>query len=162
MTIELVGHDPAWADAYASAADEIRAALGPVATSVEHVGSTAIAGIVAKPRIDVLILVKRYDPEAVYREPLVSLGYVYDHRDELHVLFKGSRDGTPFNLHVVERDAEEATRMIVFRDYLRSHPEEARRYEDLKKDLAGRFSDGDAYAEAKSSYVGEVLRRARR
>lgn len=159
--IELVGHDPAWANAYASAADEIRAALGAAAVSVEHVGSTAIAGIVAKPRIDVLIVVGTYDPEAVYQEPLASLGYAYDHRDELHVLFKGSRDGTPFNLHVVERDAEEATRMIVFRDYLRSHPDEARRYEDLKKDLAERHSDGDVYAEAKSSYVQEVLRRAR-
>ena len=156
-----MAHDPAWADAYESAADEIRAALGATALRVEHVGSTAIAGIVAKPRIDVLIVVETYDPDAVYRKPLTSLGYAYDHRDELHVLFKGSRDGTPFNLHVVERDAEEATRMVVFRDYLRSHPDEARRYEDLKKDLAERSSDGDAYAEAKSSYVREVLRRAR-
>ena len=159
--IELVAHDPAWADAYASAANEIRAALGATALDVQHVGSTAIPGIVAKRRIDVLILVQRYDPEAVYREPLVSLGYAYDHRDELHVLFKGSHEGTPFNLHVEEEGSEDAKRMIVFRDYLRSHPEEARRYEHLKKDLAERFSDDDAYAEAKSSFVQEVLRRAR-
>ena len=91
--IELVAHDPAWADVFTSAADEIRAALGPTALDVEHVGSTAIAGIVAKPRIDVLVLVERYDPEAVYRDPLVALGYAHDHRDDLHVLFKGPAKG---------------------------------------------------------------------
>ena len=158
--IELVAHDPAWADAYASAAGEIRAALGATALDVQHVGSTAIPGIVAKPRIDVLILVETYDPEAAYREPLAAIGYVFDHRDALHVLFKGSRDETPFNLHVEEGGSEDAIRMIAFRDYLRSHPDEARRYEDLKKDLAERFTEGDAYAEAKTSYVREVLRRA--
>ena len=158
--IELVAHDPAWADAYASAAAEIRVALGATALDVQHVGSTAIPSVVAKRRIDVLILVQRYDPEAVFREPLASLGYAYDHRDALHVLFKGSRDGTPFNLHVEEEGSEDATRLIAFRDYLRSHPAEARRYEDLKKDLAERSSDDDTYAEAKTSYVREVLRRA--
>ena len=158
--IELVAHDPAWADAYASAADEIHAALGATALDVQHVGSTAIPGIVAKRRIDVLILVQQYDPEAVYREPLLSLGYAYDHRDELHVLFKGSHEGTPFNLHVEEEDSEDAIRMIVFRDYLRSHADEASRYEDLKKELAERFSEDDAYAEGKSSFVREVVGRA--
>ena len=107
--IELVAHDPAWADVFAFAADEIRAALGATALDVQHVGSTAIAGIVAKPRIDVLVRVERYDPEAAYCDPLVALGYAYDHRDDLHVLFKDSREGTPCNLHVVEDDAEEAT-----------------------------------------------------
>jgi GrpB-like predicted nucleotidyltransferase (UPF0157 family) len=159
--IELVAHDPAWADAHSSAANEIRAALGATAVDVEHVGSTAIAGIIAKPRIDMLVLVERYDPEAAYREPLVSPRYAYDHRDELQVLFKGSREGTPVNLHVEEEGSADSIRMIVFRDYLRSHPDEARRYEHLKTDLAQRYSDDDAYAEGKSSYVQEVVRRAR-
>lgn len=160
MVIELVPHDPAWAGLYETAADEIRRALGPIGLSVEHVGSTAIPGIVAKPTIDVLIFVERYDPETVYRSPLASLGYTHHHRDDVHVLFKGSREGVAFNVHVVEEGAADASMMIAFRDYLRSHPDEARRYEELKLALAGRHRDATAYAEAKTSYVREVVRQA--
>lgn len=160
MVIELVPHDPEWAGLYETAADEIRRALGPIGLSVEHVGSTAIPGIVAKPTIDVLIFVERYDPEAVYRSPLASLGYTHHHRDDVHVLFKGSREGVAFNVHVVEEGAADASMMIVFRDYLRSHPDEARRYEELKLALAGRHRDATAYAEGKTSYVREVIRQA--
>ena len=128
---------------------------------IDHVWSTSIPGIVAKPVIDVRVLVERYDPEAVYTTPLSSLGFAYDHRDEGHVLFKGTRERTRFNVHVVQKDEPDANAMVVFRDYLRTHPDEARRYEELKVGLAERHRGGDAYASAKSSYVAEVLSLAR-
>jgi GrpB-like predicted nucleotidyltransferase (UPF0157 family) len=157
--IELVPHDTAWSDIYETVAADIQIALGSTAVSIEHVGSTAIPGIVSKPVIDVLVLVDRYDPEAPYRVPLESLGYAFDHRDETHVFFNGSH-GVPVQVHVVEESSDDSRTMVLFRDYLRKHPEEARRYEDLKKALAEKLTDGNTYANAKSSYVWEIVRRA--
>jgi GrpB-like predicted nucleotidyltransferase (UPF0157 family) len=157
-----VPHDPEWADIYDRASADIRDALGGAALSIDHVGSTAIPGIDAKPVIDILVLVERYDPEAPYRIPLESLGYVFDHRDESHVFFEGHPSGMSTQVHVVEESSDDSRVMVTFRDYLRTHPEEARRYERLKHALAERYSDGNAYADAKSEYVKEVVGRATR
>ena len=160
MGIRLVPHDPEWADIYERSAADIRDALGGTALSIDHVGSTAIPGIDAKPVIDILVLVERYDPEAVYRIPLESLGYMFGHREEWHVFFEGDPIGMSTQVHVVEESSEEPGRMISFRDYLRTHPDEARRYEQLKHILADRYSDGNEYADAKSEYVQGVVRQA--
>ena len=160
MGIRLVHHDPEWADIYERAEADIRDALGENALSIDHVGSTAIPGIDSKPVIDILVLVERYDPEAVYRIPLKSLGYVFKHRDLGHVFFEGHPSGMSTQVHVVEESSEDSRMMVTFRDYLRTHPDEARRYEQLKHTLADRYSDGNAYADAKSEYVWEVVRRA--
>jgi GrpB-like predicted nucleotidyltransferase (UPF0157 family) len=162
MTVELVPHNPKWSDVYATAAGEIRAALKGTAARVEHVGSTAIPGLLAKPVIDVLVLVARYDPQEAYSIPLGTIGFVYDHRDESHVLFKGDREGVRFHLHVVEGTARDATDMLVFRDYLRDHHEEATRYAALKQSLARRYAKASEYADAKTSYVREIVRIAGR
>lgn len=125
MVIKLVPHDPAWGNVYRRAATDIRRALGKTALSVNHVGSTAIPGIVAKPVIDVLVLVEGLDPEAPYRAPLVSLGYAFGHRDEGRVFFEGFPAGMPVQVHVVEESSVDSWMMMTFRDYLRAHPEEA-------------------------------------
>jgi len=158
--IELMPHDPRWAEAYEAAAAGIVRALGSTALRVEHVGSTAVPDLVAKPVIDVLVVVERYDPETPYRDGLASLGYVLDHRDGAHVLFRGRHDGQRVQVHVVEEGADEAWMMVAFRDYLRAHPDEARRYGELKQVLAARHWDTAAYAAAKSDYVSEIVRRA--
>jgi len=158
--VRLVPHDPGWADSFEAAATDIRDRLGSTALSVDHVGSTAIPGIDSKPVIDILVLVERYDPEAVYRNPLESLGYVFKHRDMGHAFFEGHPSGMSTQVHVVEESSEESRIMVTFRDYLRTHPDEARRYEQLKHTLADRYSDGIVYADAKSEYVWEVVRRA--
>lgn len=158
--VRLVPFDPAWAEIYDAAAAEIRRAFGSSALSVDHVGSTAIHGLAAKPVIDILILVERYDPEENYRGPLGSLGYTVDHRDESHVFFTGTRSGTALQIHVVESRARDARMMVTFRDYLRGHPDEVRRYEALKRDLAATHPDGNAYADAKTAYVLSVVREA--
>jgi len=160
MGIRLVPHDPEWADIYERSAAAIRDALRGTAVSIDHVGSTAIPGIESKPVIDILVLVESYDPEAAYRIPLESLGYMFGHREEWHVFFEGDPIGMSTQVHVVEESAEDSRMMVTFRDYLRSHPGEARRYEQLKHTLADRYSDGNEYADAKSEYVREVVRRA--
>ncbi|HTG46551.1 MAG TPA: GrpB family protein [Actinomycetota bacterium] len=160
MGIRLVPHDPTWADRYERAAADIRDALGGTALSIDHVGSTAIPGIDAKPVIDILVVVETYEPEAAYRIPLESLGYVFLHRDEIHAFFEGHPVGMATQVGVEEKSSEDPGRMIAFRDYLRTHPDEAARYEHLKHALADRYSDGNAYADAKSEYVNGVVRRA--
>ena len=157
--VKLVPHDPEWADLYGAASTDIRDGLGSTALSVEHVGSTAIPGIMAKPVIDILVLVERYDPEGAYRKPLESLGFAFGHREEWHVFFEGVREGMSIQVHVVEESAQDSRVMITFRDYLREHPDEARRYQLLKMELAQQHSDGNAYAEAKTSYVWGIVRR---
>lgn len=158
--IRLVPHDHAWADVYEADAADILAALGRIALAVHHVGSTSIPGIAAKPVIDVLVLVERYDPEDPYRDPLEAIGLRRDHRDEAHVFFEGSSHGMRCNVHVVEASSDEADALLGFRDHLRAHPEDARRYEELKLALAAAHTDEDAYAQDKTAFVQEIVRLA--
>jgi len=160
MAIYLEPYDPDWARVYELIAADIRGALGTTALSIDHVGSTAIPDIRAKPVIDVLVLIKAYDPESLYTGALASAGYRFGHRDDDHVFFEGSAHGMPVHVHVVEEGAKESRRMIVFRDHLRANQEEARRYEDLKVSLAREHADVNNYADAKSSYVWSIVRQA--
>ena len=157
MTITLVPHDPGWADLYERTAGEIHGVLGSSALRIDHVGSTSVPGIVAKPVIDVRVLVERYDPEAVYTAALSSLGFAYDHRVRIGLVLLNDMDVEPRSLARALEEDMAFIAMVVFRDYLRTHPDEARRYEELKVGLAERHRGGDAYASAKSSYVAEVL-----
>jgi len=124
------------------------------------VGSTAIPGMLAKPVVDVLVLVRRYDPEAVYATPLTALGYSYGHRDSDHVFLTGRNEGLAFHLHVVEANAPQSMEMVTFRDHLRTHQTDAARYVALKQRLAEEHNRGEDYAAAKTTFVRGVLRRA--
>ena len=90
-----------------------------------------------------------------------SLGYVFKHRDLGHAFFEGHPSGMSTQGHAVEESSEDPRVMVTFRDYLRTHPDEARRYEQLKHALADRYSDGIEDADAKSECVRGVVRRAR-
>jgi GrpB-like predicted nucleotidyltransferase (UPF0157 family) len=159
--VELVPHDASWKDLYEEAAAELEDALGPIALEIHHVGSTAVPGILAKPVIDVLILVEGYDPQHRYLRPLGSLGYTFDHRDEDHVFLTGSHQGTAIHLHVIDEDADRARAMIAFRDLLRANPEDVERYQALKTELARKYSDVDEYAAAKADFINTAVRSAR-
>jgi len=158
--IELVPHDPAWAGVYDGVEADLRATLGTTALGVHHVGSTSIPGIAAKPVIDVLVLIERYDPEAPYREPLEAHGYAFGHRDEAHVFFTGSTRTLRVHVHVVEAGSDDARAMLGFRDHLRANPADARRYEELKLALAADHTDEDAYAQDKTAFVDEIVAKA--
>lgn len=160
MSIQLVPYDARWADRFKVAAASISASLGSTALRVEHVGSTAIPGMLAKPVVDVLVLVRSYDPEQAYVTPLTALGYAYGHRDSEHVFLTGRHEGVAFHLHVVEVDAAQSMEMVTFRDYMRTHPADAATYVALKRRLAEEHDRGEDYAAAKTAFVREVLRRA--
>ena len=133
-----------------------------LALSIEHVGSTSIPGMCAKPIID---MAASRPPDAPTRHYVAALEQAgYEHRGERGVpgreFFCRGRPRA-FHLHLVEEDSRLWREYVVFRDHLRGHAEIARQFADLKRVLAARFSrDREAYMSAKSSYVQEIIRLA--
>lgn len=160
--IQLVDYDPAWPHLFAREAERVRAALGDRVLLLEHVGSTSVPGLAAKPKIDMLLVVANAADEATYVPALVAAGYQlhirepdwYDHR-----LFKGP--DTDINLHVFTSGCEEIDRMVRFRNWLRANDADRELYQRTKQELAQRqWKYTQNYADAKSAVVREILARA--
>jgi len=162
--IEVVDYDSSWPVLFAEIAERVQTVFvgGPL-VSVEHVGSTAVPGLSAKPIIDVdVVIPSRADlPDAITR--LATLGY--KHQGDLGITsreaFRSPTDAPPQNLYVCAEDSPELRRHLAFRDYLRADPNEARRYGQLKQQLAARHvADIDAYVNGKADFVKSVLEKA--
>jgi GrpB-like predicted nucleotidyltransferase (UPF0157 family) len=155
--------DPAWPHQYAEHEHRIRAALAHLVIDVHHVGSTSVARLAAKPVIDICLVVPDATDEDAYVPHLQEAGYVFAVREPTwyqHRFFRG--DDARVNLHVFPAGCEETVRMLAFRDWLRSHPEDRALYEATKRRLAaGEWEFVQDYAEAKSEVVHEILARAR-
>jgi GrpB-like predicted nucleotidyltransferase (UPF0157 family) len=159
----IVDYDPRWPQVFQDLRAPVVAALGDLVVTVEHVGSTAVPGLAAKPIIDmdVVVLSAREIPEAIAR--LAALGYV--HRGDLGITGREAFTSPPekprHHLYLCASDSEELRRHRCFRDFLLRHPEEARAYAALKQAAALRFTDDRvAYNEAKTQFVEAVLQRA--
>ncbi|SDC18189.1 GrpB family protein [Actinokineospora iranica] len=161
-TITLVDYDPRWPELFAREADRITAALGQAALRVEHVGSTSVPGLVAKPIIDILLVVPDSGDESGYVPVLAEAGYVLRIREPdwfEHRLLKGP--DTDVNLHVFSDGAAEIARMVRFRDWLRTNPADRDRYARRKRELAkNTWRHVQHYADAKTAVVTEIMRRA--
>jgi GrpB-like predicted nucleotidyltransferase (UPF0157 family) len=160
--IVLVDPDPAWPVAYATLAERIRGALGPNAVTLEHVGSTSVPGLAAKPIIDVLLLVPDSTAEEDYVPALESAGFAFHLREPdwfEHRLLKGTDIAA--NLHVFSVGCEEADRMLAFRDHLRVDPVDRGLYETTKRRLAAQeWQTVQDYADAKTDVVRAILTRS--
>jgi GrpB-like predicted nucleotidyltransferase (UPF0157 family) len=161
-TIELVDYHDEWPRLFQREADRIRGALGPKALRIEHVGSTSVPGLAAKPIIDIDLVVADSSDESAYVPELEAAGYVLRIREPEwfeHRLFKGP--DTNVNLHTFSADCEEVDRMLAFRDWLRTHDEDRELYLNAKRDLAAReWKFVQNYADAKSAVVTQILERA--
>lgn len=162
--IEVIDADPSWPERFRAEVARIADALGPVAARVEHIGSTSVPGLAAKPVLDVQISVRSFRPMEPYREPLEGLGYVYraDAEPE-HRFFKLDVQGVrSVNVHICEAGGEWERRHIAFRDHLRAHPEDAARYAEVKRKLARRFPfDVLSYTDAKKPFIDAIKGRRR-
>ena len=163
VRIEIVDYDPRWPALYEEERSHVAAALGAMVESFEHIGSTSVPGLSAKPIIDLLVTVALLGPADQYIEPLGSLGYTY-----FPILGNVERctfgKGSPHthHLHIVQHGGEEHRRPLAFRDYLRAHPADARRYDELKRELAARFhGDRRAYLKGKTDFVRSIEAKAR-
>lgn len=169
VPVVLHDPDPTWAATFAADAAALTDALGPVALAIDHVGSTSVPGLPAKPVIDVLLQVPDSADESAYVPALEPLGYWLQVREpdwlEHRVLYlRTSRGSThDVNLHVLSpgTGSTEIARMLAFRDRLRSHPRDRDRYAAVKRELATRrWRQVQDYADAKSDVVEEILLRA--
>lgn len=160
--IELRDYDPTWSTLFAREEARIRAALGSRALMVEHAGSTSVPGLAAKPIIDIVLAVADSGNEAGYLPALEAAGYVLRIRepdDHQHRMFKGP--DTDVNLHVYGQGCPEIQRMLRFRDWLRTHAEDRRLYENTKRELAQKdWTYVQNYADAKGAVVAEIMARA--
>ena len=160
--VTLAEYDPAWPERFAALARYIRAALGQTALTVEHVGSTSVPGLAAKPIIDIVLAVADSSQEASYLPALEETGYALRIREPEwfeHRMLRGGEDDV--NLHVFGAGCPEIDRMILFRDRLRTEPAERDLYESAKRELASRsWRHMQNYADAKSAVVAEILERA--
>jgi len=162
-TIYLAPYDPAWPSLFARLERQIREALGDAVLLLEHVGSTSVPGLSAKPIIDMVLAVADSSDEPSYVRPLEERGYTlrirepnwYEHR----LLRPPEVQG---NLHVFCAGCEEIDQMLLFRDWLRSHPDDRLLYEKTKRELAARtWKYTQNYADAKSAVVRDILARGR-
>lgn len=162
MRISLAPYDPDWPSRYSLLASRARSALGDKMLLLEHVGSTSIAGLSAKPIIDMLLAVKDSADEVSYVPALEGQGFVLHIREPdwfEHRLLKCHSIAA--NLHVFSAGCPEIDRMLAFRDRLRCHDEERRLYEQAKIALAERsWPSVQHYADAKSDVVRQILERA--
>ena len=152
--IVIVEYDPAWAARFAVERDRIAGAL-PDATGIEHVGSTSVEGLAAKPIVDIVVSVADIDAAVA---PLEATGYVLRVREPGHRMLR-----TPeLDVHVhLWADPAETRRHLVFRDWLRTDAGDRERYAAAKRELATRrWGDTNEYADAKSPVIAEITARA--
>ncbi len=165
-SITIVDYDPLWPLLYQEEKQRILTVTCNVVVAIEHIGSTAVPGLEAKPIIDIMAAVHRLADAKRCIRPLESLGYEYVPRHEAvmperRYFHKGA---TPYlrthHLHMVEMGSDFWQSHLIFRDYLRARPDEARRYGRLKKALALKFgSERGAYTDAKAPFIEGIVDR---
>ncbi|MBP2370911.1 GrpB family protein [Pseudonocardia parietis] len=159
--VELAEYDPAWPDAYAAVAGRLRRVLGERVLRIEHIGSTSVPGLAAKPVIDVVVGLEDPDDEDAYLPDLIADGWDLRVREPGHRCLRGSAGALGANLHCYADGSAEIVRYLAFRDRLRAHPDERRRYEERKRSLADRqWDDMNHYADAKGPLIEEIIARA--
>ncbi len=156
--VVVVAPDPEWMRSYEVLRDRVVTALGDRVLAIEHVGSTAVPGLWAKPLIDIDLTVADSAKEDAWLPCLEAAGFelrVRESDPEEHRVLRGLEPTS--NLHVFSPAAREARRHTMFRDWLRAHPEDRDRYAQVKRALAARgFTDHMLYNNAKASFVYDV------
>lgn len=163
-TIYLAPYDPVWTSLFTRLKKQIQEALGDDVLLLEHVGSTSVPGLSAKPIIDMVMAVADSSDEASYIKPLEEKGYTLRIREPdwyEHRLLKSPE--VPGNLHIFSAGCPEIEQMLLFRDWLRAHAGDRLFYESTKRELAARtWKYTQNYADAKSEVIQAILARARR
>lgn len=167
--VEIVEYDPKWPTLYVNEKMKIEATVGHIIIAVEHIGSTAVPGLGAKPTIDIMVAVPRLSDADKCIEPLHNIGYEYQPEHEVSMPERRYfRKGEPpreqhYHLHMVEKGGEFWKQHLAFRDYLRTHTEKAQQYYQLKKKLASKYgADREGYTEAKTQFIESIVKEAMR
>jgi len=166
--VRIVDYDPKWSILYEEEKRRILEAVEDIIVMIEHIGSTAVPNTGAKPIIDMIVAVNRLSDAEKCIAPLQRIGYEYQPEQEIERPERRFfRKGTPpmeqhYHLHMVELTGDFWKRHLMFRDYLRTHPEVAQEYYKLKKRLADKYgSDREGYTEAKTSFIESIVANAK-
>ncbi|MCI0388939.1 MAG: GrpB family protein [Acidobacteria bacterium] len=159
----LVHYNSEWERLFAEEKDRLQATIGDYVIDIQHVGSTSIPGIVAKPIIDIGIAVNNYEEASICIGPMERLGYEYRGENGIprrHYFVKGSP--RTHHIHVVEMASHDWQTLVLFRDYLLAYPEIAQKYAVLKLRLADEFrNDREAYQQGKGEFIQNVIELAK-
>ncbi|WIE74958.1 GNAT family N-acetyltransferase [Curtobacterium sp. MCSS17_007] len=160
LAVGLHEYDPGWAVRYEEHRSRIDDALGGQHVTIEHIGSTSVPGLAAKPIVDVVVSVPDITEEAAWLDPLLAAGYELRVREPGHRLVRTpERDA---HVHVYEHGARAVDEYLLLRDHLRADEADRRRYEDTKRALMERtWDDMNAYSDAKTAVIEEIKGRAR-
>lgn len=162
--VVVVDYDPRWADDFEAIRRELSTALGGLALAIEHVGSTAVNGLPAKPIIDIDIVIPSRDELDEVVAALARAGYIHEGdlgiRDREAFKYEGKEHLRKHHLYVCPADSEELKRHIAFRDRLRTHPEDAAAYAHAKREAARLYpEDIDGYIAHKGICIAEIYGR---
>lgn len=157
--VRIVAHDPGWPRRFAHERDRIVDALGPAAVRVDHIGSTSVPGLAAKPIVDIQLSVADVADEPSYLDRLLTAGYHLRVREPGHRMVRTPRRDV--HVHVCSAGSEWERRHLLFRDWLRRDTGDRAAYEQLKRQLAEQdWPDMNAYADAKGPLITEITQRA--
>jgi GrpB-like predicted nucleotidyltransferase (UPF0157 family) len=168
VPVKIVDYDQNWPKVFEKEKKLILSAVGHIVVRIEHIGSTAVPGLSAKPIVDILVAVKHLSDAKTCIEPLKRIGYEYKAKLEADIperRFFGK--GEPpeeqhYHLHMVERTSDFWERHLLFRDYLRVHPEVVQEYQKLKRRLAAKYrTNREGYTEAKTPFIESIVAKAR-
>jgi GrpB-like predicted nucleotidyltransferase (UPF0157 family) len=156
----IVEPDPSWPERFEEEAARLRVALGAQVVRIEHIGSTSVPGLAAKPVVDISVGLVSMEPRSAYVPALVGLGYrtVLDPSDPDHEFASRNLDGERrFNVHLCLAGSPFERRHLAFRDRLRTHPRDAAAYGDLKRHLAATHpNDVHTYTEGKTGFIRAI------
>lgn len=162
-SIQIVDYDPDWPKQFEQQAGIINSALGNTALRIEHIGSTSVPQLAAKPIIDILVVVADSADETLYLPQLIAAEYELRVREpdwhQHRMLRTPAKD---VHIHIYSMGCPEIERYLTFRDRLRRDDDDRKRYEQLKRELAMKeWPDMNAYAEAKTAMIESILATAR-
>ncbi|MCX6649136.1 MAG: GrpB family protein [Candidatus Bathyarchaeota archaeon] len=164
--VVIVPYDPEWPKIYDGERKLILSTTGGIIRSIEHIGSTSVPGLWAKPIIDIIAGVNGPDDAERCRELLLHIGYddasSGDNPDWYYCLGKGSHS-PGFHLHLVKEGSQFHWKHILFRDWLRAHPADAEAYKELKLGLSEKYrNDRVAYTDSKTEFIEEIVEKAKK
>jgi len=160
--IVVVEYDPAWPSSFREVGERLRASLGDVALRIDHIGSTAVEGLDAKPIVDIQVSVASFEPLARYQGPIEQCGFVHraGNTERTKRYFRERPGDRRTHIHVRRAGSFSEQFALLFREFLRAHPDRAEEYAALKHELAARYClphERQLYVEAKVPFVWETI-----
>ncbi len=164
-TVAVEPHRNEWKAVARQTIARLREILQSAVVDAQHIGSTAVIGICAKPIIDIVVGVSDFDEILAKNDVLEEKGFIFRGQDHpgQYLYVCGDGDFRTYHIHVVIHDSEAWSNYVDMKDYLNSHEEDARAYSELKKSLAQQYpQDRETYTTMKSEFIREILTKARR